>query len=89
MWPPILILVLVSLCNVLLCLFSAPKKAVPVASDQFLISPITGEKIPVDKIQEHMRIGEKYTSLEPCIHVTIFYPVIQKWPIIVKHCVNE
>lgn len=25
--------------------------------DKFLISPITGEKIPADKIQEHMRIG--------------------------------
>lgn len=26
-------------------------------SEQFLISPITGEKIPADKMQEHMRIG--------------------------------
>ncbi|XP_050389734.1 splicing factor 3A subunit 1 [Patella vulgata] len=26
-------------------------------SDQFMISPITGEKIPTDKVHEHMRIG--------------------------------
>lgn len=24
---------------------------------QFLVSPITGEKIPADKIEEHMRFG--------------------------------
>lgn len=36
----------------------APKPVEPVAApDQFLVSPITGEKIPADKIQEHMRIG--------------------------------
>jgi splicing factor 3A subunit 1 len=28
-----------------------------VMADKFLISPITGEQIPADKIQEHMRIG--------------------------------
>lgn len=27
------------------------------AQDDFLISPITGEKIPANKVQEHMRIG--------------------------------
>ncbi|KAL1475720.1 hypothetical protein MTO96_037075 [Rhipicephalus appendiculatus] len=27
------------------------------SSEQYLISPITGEKIPADKMQEHMRIG--------------------------------
>lgn len=27
------------------------------SSDQFLISPVTGEKIPADKMQEHMRIS--------------------------------
>ena len=34
------------------------------APDQFLISPITGEKIPADKIQEHMRIGESPDALD-------------------------
>ncbi len=29
-------------------------------TQQFLISPITGEKIPADKMQEHMRYGELY-----------------------------
>ncbi|XP_054713401.1 splicing factor 3A subunit 1-like [Uloborus diversus] len=32
------------------------KPATPV-TEHFLISPITGEKIPADKMQEHMRIG--------------------------------
>lgn len=27
------------------------------ASDEYLVSPITGEKIPASKMQEHMRIG--------------------------------
>ena len=26
--------------------------------DQFMVSPITGEKIPAHKVQEHMRIGK-------------------------------
>lgn len=26
-------------------------------TDEYLISPITGEKIPASKVQEHMRIG--------------------------------
>ncbi|XP_049842965.1 splicing factor 3A subunit 1 isoform X2 [Schistocerca gregaria] len=38
-----------------------PKQAVkatrPPAPDEVLISPITGEKIPASKVQEHMRIG--------------------------------
>lgn len=29
----------------------------PPAPDEMLISPITGEKIPASKVQEHMRIG--------------------------------
>jgi len=29
----------------------------PAGGDQFMISPITGEKIPAHKVQEHMRIG--------------------------------
>ncbi|XP_037114379.1 splicing factor 3A subunit 1 [Syngnathus acus] len=36
----------------------ASKAPAPVAvSDEYLISPITGEKIPASKIPEHMRIG--------------------------------
>jgi splicing factor 3A subunit 1 len=38
-----------------------PKQAVkvtrPTVGDDYLISPITGEKIPASKVQEHMRIG--------------------------------
>lgn len=33
-----------------------PKPA-PVITDEYLISPITGEKIPASKVSEHMRIG--------------------------------
>ncbi|KAG5870095.1 hypothetical protein JTB14_013726 [Gonioctena quinquepunctata] len=38
-----------------------PKQAVkvtrPTVGDDYLVSPITGEKIPASKVQEHMRIG--------------------------------
>uniref|UniRef100_A0A182P2N1 Splicing factor 3A subunit 1 n=1 Tax=Anopheles epiroticus TaxID=199890 RepID=A0A182P2N1_9DIPT len=33
------------------------QKPVPAATDDYLISPITGEKIPAAKVAEHMRIG--------------------------------
>ena len=38
---------------------SAPKPAAaaPTAKEQFLISPITGERIPASKMTEHMRYG--------------------------------
>ncbi|KAJ1092562.1 hypothetical protein NDU88_005672 [Pleurodeles waltl] len=35
---------------------SKPQPAAP-ATDEYLVSPITGEKIPASKMQEHMRIG--------------------------------
>ncbi|KAI5728320.1 hypothetical protein M8J77_014671 [Diaphorina citri] len=34
-----------------------PPVVKPSPTDEFLISPITGEKIPASKVQEHMRIG--------------------------------
>jgi len=40
--------------NILLTVVRAPVKAPP---EEYLISPITGEKIPASKVQEHMRIG--------------------------------
>ncbi|XP_026676150.1 splicing factor 3A subunit 1 [Diaphorina citri] len=36
---------------------SCPPVVKPSPTDEFLISPITGEKIPASKVQEHMRIG--------------------------------
>ncbi|XP_055384989.1 splicing factor 3A subunit 1 [Condylostylus longicornis] len=33
------------------------KTVKPVSTDEYLISPITGEKIPASKVAEHMRIG--------------------------------
>lgn len=39
-----------------LCLLGTKQGRNP-AADQYLISPITGERIPVNKVQEHMRIG--------------------------------
>ncbi|KAG8321702.1 splicing factor 3a, subunit 1 [Homalodisca vitripennis] len=36
---------------------TAVKTVKTTATDEFLISPITGEKIPASKVQEHMRIG--------------------------------
>lgn len=39
-----------------------PKSSAPhtpaVPPKQFLVSPITGEKIPADKVEEHMRFGK-------------------------------
>ena len=32
-------------------------------ADKFLISPITNEKIPAHKVQEHMRIGQSLLLL--------------------------
>lgn len=38
--------------------FPASKPLPPApAPDEYLVSPITGEKIPASKMQEHMRIG--------------------------------
>lgn len=34
-----------------------PKVSRPTVGDDYLVSPITGEKIPASKVQEHMRIG--------------------------------
>ncbi|XP_023175363.1 splicing factor 3A subunit 1 [Drosophila hydei] len=36
---------------------AAQTKPVQVPTDEYLISPITGEKIPASKVSEHMRIG--------------------------------
>ncbi len=33
------------------------KKPVDPASEEYLVSPITGERVPASKVQEHMRIG--------------------------------
>ena len=38
-------------------ILAANKTVRPVAPDEYLISPITGERIPASKVQEHMRIG--------------------------------
>lgn len=35
----------------------AQKPVKPAPADEYLISPITGEKIPASKVAEHMRIG--------------------------------
>lgn len=43
------------LCHLFLTA-SKPQPSVT-AQDEYLISPITGEKIPASKMQEHMRIG--------------------------------
>ena len=33
------------------------KKIQKPADEQYLVSPITGERVPASKVQEHMRIG--------------------------------
>lgn len=52
------------------------------APDEFLISPITGEKIPASKVQEHMRIGlldprwveQRDKHLDKIAQETVFAP---------------
>lgn len=39
------------------CSCTAPKVTRPTVGDEYLISPINGEKILASKVQEHMRIG--------------------------------
>lgn len=46
----------VSLKHLCFLLASKPLPPAP-APDEYLVSPITGEKIPASKMQEHMRIG--------------------------------
>lgn len=43
-------------CPVIFFTASKPQPSIS-APDEYLISPITGEKIPASKMQEHMRIG--------------------------------
>ncbi|XP_015590323.1 splicing factor 3A subunit 1 [Cephus cinctus] len=54
----------------------------PVAQDEYLISPITGERIPASKVQEHMRIGlldprwveQRDKHLDKLAQETVFAP---------------
>ncbi|XP_053980411.1 splicing factor 3A subunit 1 isoform X1 [Hylaeus volcanicus] len=54
----------------------------PVAPDEYLISPITGERIPASKVQEHMRIGlldprwveQRDKHLDKLAQETVFAP---------------
>lgn len=60
----------------------ATKTTRPVAPDEYLISPITGEKIPANKVQEHMRIGlldprwveQRDKHLDKLAQETVFAP---------------
>ncbi|KAK0088919.1 hypothetical protein PV325_010240 [Microctonus aethiopoides] len=54
----------------------------PAAPDEYLISPITGERIPASKVQEHMRIGlldprwveQRDKHLDKLAQETVFAP---------------
>ncbi|XP_017764113.1 PREDICTED: splicing factor 3A subunit 1 [Eufriesea mexicana] len=60
----------------------ASKTARPVPPDEYLISPITGERIPASKVQEHMRIGlldprwveQRDKHLDKLAQETVFAP---------------
>lgn len=46
-----------------LCLISARAVQAESSDDKYMVSPFTGEKIPADKVQQHMKIGRfSYTS---------------------------
>jgi len=72
-----------STCNILILIFfTATKTTRPVAPDEYLISPITGERIPASKVQEHMRIGlldprwveQRDKHLDKLAQETVFAP---------------
>jgi splicing factor 3A subunit 1 len=75
---------LVTLINLYFTLniFIAPKTSRPAAPDEYLISPITGERIPASKVQEHMRIGlldprwveQRDKHLDKLAQETVFAP---------------
>ncbi|XP_015509972.1 splicing factor 3A subunit 1 [Neodiprion pinetum] len=58
------------------------KNTRPTAPDEYLISPITGERIPASKVQEHMRIGlldprwveQRDKHLDKLAQETVFAP---------------
>lgn len=60
----------------------ATKTTRPAAPDEYLISPITGERIPASKVQEHMRIGlldprwveQRDKHLDKLAQETVFAP---------------
>ncbi|XP_012286229.1 splicing factor 3A subunit 1 [Orussus abietinus] len=60
----------------------ATKTVRPAAPDEYLISPITGERIPASKVQEHMRIGlldprwveQRDKHLDKLAQETVFAP---------------
>ncbi|XP_032691580.1 splicing factor 3A subunit 1 [Odontomachus brunneus] len=60
----------------------AVKTTRPAAPDEYLISPITGERIPASKVQEHMRIGlldprwveQRDKHLDKLAQETVFAP---------------
>ncbi|XP_011494134.1 PREDICTED: splicing factor 3A subunit 1 [Ceratosolen solmsi marchali] len=60
----------------------AAKVSRPTAPDEYLVSPITGERIPASKVQEHMRIGlldprwveQRDKHLDKLAQETVFAP---------------
>ncbi|XP_001607186.2 splicing factor 3A subunit 1-like [Nasonia vitripennis] len=60
----------------------AAKAAKPAAPDEYLVSPITGERIPASQVQEHMRIGlldprwleQRDKHLDKLAQETVFAP---------------
>ncbi|XP_001607229.1 splicing factor 3A subunit 1 [Nasonia vitripennis] len=60
----------------------AAKAARPAAPDEYLVSPITGERIPASQVQEHMRIGlldprwveQRDKHLDKLAQETVFAP---------------
>lgn len=63
-------------------LFTGARVARPTITDDYLISPITGERIPASKVQEHMRIGlldprwveQRDKHLDKLAQETVFAP---------------
>lgn len=71
------------------CFFTARPIQQEPASEQFLVSPITGEKIPVDKVQQHMKIGKYYNYLMfgyPAVVTTVYWNATKSRWLILQMC---
>ena len=55
-------------------IFADKTFATKVGADNMVVSPFTGEKIPADKIQEHIRICE-YNAIGMFEYYNIFSPL--------------
>ena len=77
-------------CIMFCVLFFSVQSTPPVSapgSQQYLISPITGERVPSDKLEEHMKHGEIITYKHTYMYMYKMYmSIINMYMCILCHC---